>query len=55
MDKSFFEYKRKWYISIGEIFFWTATINQWKHLLKAYAYKALADVKTSGVRNSNLG
>ena len=39
MDKSIFEYERKSYISIGEIYFWTATINQWKHLLKRDAYK----------------
>ncbi len=39
MDKSIFEYKRKSYISIGEIYFWTATINQWNHLLKKDAYK----------------
>jgi len=40
MDKSIFDYKRKSYISIGEIFFWTTTINQWKHLLKRDDYKA---------------
>ena len=39
MDKSIFEYKRKSHIVIGEIFFWTATINQWKQLLKRDDYK----------------
>jgi len=39
MDKIFFDDKSKSYILIGEIFFWTATINQWKHLLKTDAYK----------------
>ncbi len=31
--------KRKSYIKIGEIFFWTASINNWNHLLKHKAYK----------------
>jgi REP element-mobilizing transposase RayT len=29
----FFGYKRKSYIEPGEVFFWTATINQWQKLL----------------------
>ena len=32
MDKSIFTVKRKNYIAIGEIFFWTATINNWQQL-----------------------
>jgi hypothetical protein len=32
-------YKRKSFIEIGEIFFWTATINNWNHLLKGDKYK----------------
>lgn len=32
-------YKRKSFIDIGGIFFWTATINNWNHLLKEEAYK----------------
>lgn len=32
-------YKRKSYIEIGEIFFWTATINQWQKLLLEDSYK----------------
>lgn len=39
MDKNIFEYKRKSHIVIGEIIFWTATINQWKQLLKRDDYK----------------
>jgi putative transposase len=35
----YFEHKRKSYIEIGEIFFVTATINGWKHLLKDDTYK----------------
>jgi len=31
--------KRKSYIEIGEIFFWTATINQWQKLLQPDKYK----------------
>jgi len=39
MDKSLFEQKRKSYIEKGEIYFWTATINGWKHLLRKDEYK----------------
>ena len=31
--------KRKSYIEIGEIFFWTATINNWQYLLLKDEYK----------------
>lgn len=39
MDKSLFEQKRKSHIEKGEIYFWTATINQWQRLLKNEEYK----------------
>ncbi|MEO6611849.1 MAG: transposase [Chitinophagaceae bacterium] len=39
MDKSAFEQKRKSHIDKGEIYFWTATIKDWKHLLKKEEYK----------------
>ena len=39
MDKSIFKAKRKNYIALGEIFFWTATINKWQHLLWKDDYK----------------
>ena len=39
MDKNIFETKRKNYIEIGEIFFWTATINKWQRLLQQDVYK----------------
>lgn len=39
MDKRIFEGKRKNYIEIGDIFFWTATINNWQNLLQSDEYK----------------
>jgi REP element-mobilizing transposase RayT len=39
MDKSLFQPKRKSHIDRGEIYFWTATINDWKHLLEKNEYK----------------
>ena len=39
MDKSLLEYKRKSFIELGEIYFWTATINNWYKLLLPYSYK----------------
>ena len=39
MDKNIFAVRRKNYIALGEIFFWTATINSWYHLLKEDRFK----------------
>ena len=39
MNKDLLQYKRKSFIEIGEIFFWTETINQWQELLQADEYK----------------
>ena len=39
MDTPLFENKRKSYIEIGEIVFWTATINKWQRLLQMDSYK----------------
>lgn len=39
MNSSISDYKRKSFIQQGEIYFWTATINKWQHLLKADEYK----------------
>ena len=39
MDKSIFTVRRKNYIALGEIFFWTATINKWQRLLWKDEYK----------------
>ena len=39
MSEDIFTYKRKSYIEIGEVFFWTATINQWQKLLLQDEYK----------------
>jgi len=39
MDKNIFAARRKNYIALGEIFFWTATINKWQRLLWKDDYK----------------
>jgi len=39
MDKDILHPKRKSFIEIGEIFFWTATINGWQNLLGKDIYK----------------
>ena len=39
MDTSILKLKRKNYIEIGELYFWTATINQWQRLLWKGDYK----------------
>ena len=39
MENEIFAEKRKSYIEIGEIFFWTATINNWQRLLLKVDYK----------------
>lgn len=39
VQQEMFKYKRKSYIEIGEIFFWTATINSWQRLLQEDRYK----------------
>ena len=41
MDKDIFSPKRKSYIGIGGIFFWTATINKWQHLLAKDEFKQI--------------
>jgi REP element-mobilizing transposase RayT len=39
MNKSANTYKRKSYIVLGELYFWTATINKWQKLLEKDTYK----------------
>ena len=39
MEEDIFKYRRKSYIEIGEVFFWTATINHWQKLLGEDIYK----------------
>lgn len=39
MNEDIFAYQRKSYIESGEVFFWTATINQWQKLLLQDEYK----------------
>lgn len=41
MDEIIFTTRRKSYIQIGKIYFWTATINHWQKLLKDAEYKAV--------------
>jgi putative transposase len=41
MNPNLLEYQRKSYIEIGELFFWTATINQWQKLLQPDHYKEI--------------
>jgi len=39
MDKSLLKPQRKSHINRSEIYFWTATINQWQRLLEKDEYK----------------
>jgi hypothetical protein len=39
MSKDLDQHKRKSYIEIGEIYFWTATINKWQLLLQSDEFK----------------
>ena len=39
MDENTLAARRKSYMEMGEIFFWTATINQWQKLLWPDRYK----------------
>lgn len=41
MDENIFRPRRKSYLEIGEIYFWTATINSWQSLLKPEKYKTV--------------
>jgi len=53
MSNDIFTIKRKSYIEIGEVYFWTATINQWQKLLFQDEYK---DVVVSSLEYlSNTG
>ena len=39
MDKDLFKHRRKSYIALGEIYFWTATIHHWIPILSKDSYK----------------
>lgn len=39
MNTNTADYKRKSYMALGQIYFWTATINQWQYLLQEDRYK----------------
>lgn len=41
MDKNIFIPERKNYIELGDIYFWTATINNWQRLLETEDYKKI--------------
>jgi REP element-mobilizing transposase RayT len=47
-----FKQKRKSYIEIGEVFFWTATINQWQKLLWEDRYKDVIIVSLEYLSNA---
>ncbi len=53
MDKSLLEYKRKSFIETGELFFWTATINQWQKLLEPDTYKEIIIQSLAYLTNTN--
>ena len=42
---------RNSYMKMGEVFFWTATINQWQHLLREDSYKDII-IKSLGYLSS---
>lgn len=52
MDREIFAEKRKSYIEIGEIFFWTATINNWQPLLLQDDYKSVIISSISYLSNA---
>ncbi len=39
MQDNYFKYNRKSFVQIGEIYFWTATINKWQLILKDDNFK----------------
>ena len=39
MENDYFKYDRKSKVVPGKIYFWTATINDWKHLLQEESFK----------------
>lgn len=49
-----FKHKRKSYMDIGEIFFFTATINSWMHLLGDDRYKQVVVDSLENLKNRKL-
>ncbi len=39
MEDNYFKVNRKSHMLLGNIYFWTATINKWQHLLQDHVYK----------------
>ncbi len=52
-DEFLFVSKRKNYIELGKIYFWTATINKWQRLLEGAAYKEVILNSLTYLSNSN--
>jgi putative transposase len=52
MAKDITEHKRKSYIEIGDIYFWTATINNWQMLLQPDEYKQVIIESLEHLSNS---
>ena len=52
--KDSFAYQRKSYMKLGEIFFWTATINNWQRLLTEDKYKEVIISSLEYLSNENL-
>jgi putative transposase len=48
----YFTHKRKSYMEVGDIFFFTATIHQWKHLLLQQQYKEVIIQSLTYLSNS---
>ena len=54
MDNESINGKRKSYIQIGEVYFWTATINNWNHLLKEDKFKEVIIQSLSRLSDGGL-
>ncbi|MGY3054694.1 putative transposase [Pedobacter sp. UYEF25] len=53
MEPNLFTVKRKSYVEMGEVYFWTATINKWQHLMLESDYKSV--ITDSLIHLTNLG
>jgi putative transposase len=54
LSNSIFESKRNSHVKIGEIIFWTATINSWQKLLNDTAYKDIIINSLTYLSNKGL-
>lgn len=53
MNSDFFTYRRKSYMELGQIYFWTATINKWQKLLQDDQYKEIVVSSLSYMSSQN--